>query len=90
MMKKIARFPYKKENMNRLNIQKRRLPCQVSDRWLQFPQESSPHAEGDYITVDVMTSTLTDDLEEKKSKICQLVLFREDIEAMLEACKPTT
>lgn len=90
MAKNIERFPYKKENVNRLNIQKRKLPCQVSARWLQFPQESSPLTEGDYISVDVMTSTLSDNLEEKESKICELVLFREDLEAMLAACKPKT
>lgn len=88
MTENIERFPYKKENTNRLNIQKRKLPCQVSARWLQFPEESSRHPEGDYISVDVMTSTSTDNLEEKESKICELVLFREDIEAMLAACKP--
>ena len=90
MSNKIKRFPYKKENTNRLNVQKRRLPCQVSGRWLQFPQESSPLAEGDYIKVDVMTSTLNNDLEERESKICEIVLLRKDIEAMLEACKPKT
>lgn len=90
MTKNIERFPYKKENTNRLNLQKRKLPCQVSARWLQFPQESSPHPQGDFISVDVMTSTLSDGLEEKESKICELVLFREDLEAMLAVCKSKT
>jgi len=90
MENNIERVPYKKENYRRINTHKRKLPCQVSARWLQFPQESSVHPEGDYISVDVMTSTITDSLEEKESKICELVLFREDLEAMLAACKPKT
>ena len=90
MVNKVDRLPNKKENYRKLNVHKRKLPCQVSARWLQFPQESSPYPEGDYIAVDVMTSTLTDDLEERESKICELILFREDIEAMLVACKSKT
>lgn len=87
MTEKIKRFPYNKDNSRRLNVNKGIVPCVVSSRWLKFPKESSPRPEGDYILVDVMTSTINDNDEERESKICELVLFREDLEAMLEACK---
>jgi len=88
MENNIIRMPFKKENEQRINTQKRKIPCQLSSKWLQFPQESRVHPQGDCISVDVMTAILTDDQQEKETKICELVLFREDIEAMLIACKP--
>jgi len=88
MESKITQMPCKEENLRRINTHKRKVPCQLSSKWLQFPQESHVDPQGEYMSVDVMTSALSDDLEEQEIKICELVLFREDIEAMLIACKP--
>ncbi len=87
MAKKIKRFPYSKENTQRLNTQKRIVPCHVSSRWLQFPEESSLQVDGDYISIQVMTSNTDPNDNEKEMKICGLVLYREDLEAVLAACK---
>ena len=81
-------MPYKEDNQRRINIHKRKVPCQLSGKWLQFPQESHVDPQGEFMSVDVMTSSVTDDQQEQEIKICELVLFRKDIEAMLSACKP--
>lgn len=87
MAKKIKRFPYSKESTQRLNTQKRIVPCQVSSRWLQFPEESSVQVDGDYISIQVMTSTTDANGNEKEMKICGLIIYRESLEAVLAACK---
>jgi len=88
MKNNITIMPFKKENERRINTHKRKIPCQLSSKWLQFPQESRVHPQGDCISVDVMTTVLAHNQQEVETKLCELVLFREDIEAMLIACKP--
>lgn len=88
MGNKITQMPCNEEHLRRINIHKRKVPCQLSSKWLQFPQQSHIDPQGEYMSVDVMTSTLNEDQQEQETKICELVLFREDIEAMLIACKP--
>ena len=80
MSDKIKNFPRGAERRDRLNVRKYRVPCQVSDRWLQFPQTAHALVGGDFMAVDVMT--LGGD--EKERKICELVLTRQDLIRMLE------
>jgi len=86
----IVTMPFNADIERRLNTHQRKLPCQLSSRWLQFPQESRVHPQGDCIRIDVMTTSLSDDQQNEETTLCELVLFREDIEAMLLACKPRT
>ena len=81
---KIKRLPYSAERTRRLNAKKRILPCLVSERWLQFPKKVHCYTDGNYLSVDVMTKTLNDDLSGRKSKLCELVFFKEDLEEMLK------
>lgn len=78
-MGKITRFPGSKERRARLNLNARRVPCQVSERWLQFPEHASALCDGTYIALDVMTL----DQNEKQRKLCELVLLKEDLLVML-------
>lgn len=88
MENNIKRMPYKEDNQRRINTHKRRVPCQLSEKWLQFPDQSHIDPQGEFMSVDVMTSTTNDAQQEQEVKICELVLFREDLEAMLIACHP--
>ena len=55
--------------------------CQVSNRWLQFPEGAGTGTDGeDWMIVDVMTL----DSNEQPKKICELVLSRADILQTLE------
>jgi len=61
------------------------VPCEVSSRWLQFPENSGGYfSAGEYIEVDVMTL----DQNEKPRKICNLILTRADLERALKNVKP--
>ncbi|EJO5347022.1 hypothetical protein NRP93_001088 [Clostridium botulinum] len=60
------------------------VPCEVSERWLQFDNESISLQSGELIGVNVMT--LGSDQQAKK--ICSLILTRKDIERALANVKP--
>ncbi len=51
------------------------VPCEVSGRWLQFPNESQVVDGKELMFVDVMTY----DINQNIRKICNLCLSREDI-----------
>lgn len=80
MTDKIKNFPQGAERRNRLNQVNFRVPCQVSERWLQFPETATPLNNGDFMVVNVMTKNS----EEKDRKICELVLTKQDLLKMLE------
>ena len=58
----------------------RKVKCLVSNRWIQFPLCADGFSEGTFICVDLMTLNADD----KPRKLCELVLSKEDILAMLE------
>ncbi|EPY2271303.1 hypothetical protein [Clostridium sporogenes] len=60
------------------------VPCEVSERWLQFDEKSALCEGGEFIGVDVMTLGS----DEQPKKICNLILTREDIERALANVKP--
>lgn len=56
------------------------VPCQVSGRWLQFPDTATDDR---WIFVDVMTMS-----EDKKPrKLCEMVLSKEDIMRAINSIK---
>ena len=69
---KIVRLPinWKQRMINQYG--KGYVPCEVSNRWLQLPENCSDEK---YMEVSVMTL----DKEEKPKKICDLILSKEDI-----------
>ena len=79
MSDKIKHFPRGIERRERLNRRQYKVPCQISERWLQFPLEASPLAGGDFMHVDVMTLGI----DENPRKICELVLTKQDLLAVL-------
>lgn len=71
----------KKENSTRservhlANIMEHKAECQVSSRWLQFPQTAQTVGGASFMFVDVMTMNG----DEQEKKICQLILTKEDL-----------
>lgn len=60
------------------------VPCEVSGRWLQFPEESAFIGEKNLMFVDVMTYGDND----KPRKICSLCISQEDIVRALKHVEP--
>lgn len=80
MSDKIKHFPRGTERRDRLNVRNFRVPCQVSERWLQFHETTHYLKGGDLMIVNVMTMSSQD----KERKICELVLTKQDLLRMLE------
>ena len=78
MSNNVIRYPFRGDAAKRENRKKRRVPCEVSPRWLQF-QRIDHHKNEDYISVDVMTGVPG----EQERKICELVLRKDDLLSVL-------
>ena len=77
---KVTRFPIKGYQRWRNRLGKRAVPCNVTDRWLQFPERSDSMKEGHFMFVYIMT--MPDG--ENARKICQLCVTKEDLLAALK------
>ena len=71
--------PTRSERVRMATIMEHRAECQVSSRWLQFPQSAQTVGGASFMFVDVMTLNG----EEQEKKICQLVLTKEDLREIL-------
>jgi hypothetical protein len=67
------------ERHRRANLNKGKAPCQVSGRWLQFPERAREFTDGTYLAIDVMTC----DSDGNPRKLCELVLVKEDLLELL-------
>lgn len=80
----VIRIPINAMTRLKNKLGKGAVPCQVSDRWLKFPAESSGDwGEGAFIVLDVMTL----DKNEKQRKLCELVVTREDLLSAINSVK---
>ena len=61
--------------------------CQVSGRWLRFHPDSSRLTDGEFITVDVMTTVETES-DSRDRKLCELIVTREDLTRALDTVRP--
>lgn len=77
---KIIRIPVSYDQRKINEYGQGHVPCGVSNRWLQFPEEATDLR---YIFVDVMTLNA----ENEPHKICELALKAEDITRALNAIK---
>ncbi|MDN7813751.1 hypothetical protein [Burkholderia gladioli] len=78
-MSNVKRFPGSAERRRRRNLSAGKVECQVSPRWLQFPEQATLVGGASFMAVDVMTL----DSNDKPKKLCELILTKEDIAAML-------
>jgi hypothetical protein len=80
MDNKVIRIPIRWKQRWRNRMGDRAVQCQVSNRWIQFPEGSSRNQGEDWMLVYVMTL----DANEKPRKLCELVVTRQDILHALE------
>ena len=74
MKSKIINFPFKKRKSMET---KNNVPCMVSDRWIEFPENSIGHFDGgEFIEISIKTHSYKND---KESKICNMIVTREDL-----------
>lgn len=83
-MSKIIKFPVTYSQRKRNSMGVGYVPCEVSNRWLQFPDTSCLCEGGEFIQVDVMTLGKN----EEPRKICEVILARADLERALQNVKP--
>lgn len=84
-MTNITKFPGSGERHDRRNLKTGIVECQVSGRWLQFPEKSAEVGGKEFMFVDVMTLGGN----EQPRKICEMVLAKEDLIAMLAKINTT-
>lgn len=76
----IVKIPISYNQRKRNEMGKGYVPCEVSERWLQFPELVSDYR---CITVDVMTMGRND----KPRKICDLIINMDDILRAINSIK---
>ena len=84
---KIIRLYTNFEKRQRLDAKKGKLCCEVSERWLQFSEESYPVRGTEFVSVDIMTKGASC----KDRKLCDLVLDKKyllQILSEIEAKEP--
>ena len=78
-MSNVTRFPGSGERRDRRNLKNGIVECQVSGRWLQFPETATVVGGKGFMFVDVMTLGS----DEQPRKLCEMVLAKEYLVAML-------
>jgi hypothetical protein len=78
-MGNVTKFPGSTERRKRANLKDGKVTCQVTSRWLQFPEKASVVNGESYMFIDVMTL----DTDERAKKLCVLCVTKEDLMAML-------
>lgn len=81
MSRKVFPFPRKHHARKRLDFRNRVLRCEVSPRWIQFPESSALCSDKDFLVLDIMTTGA----DEKDKKLCEMIIDRKELEEMLEA-----
>ena len=80
-MSNISRFPMKGEDRTRHDRNARRIPCEVSPRYLQFHGGTRISEGRTFLSLDVMTQN---EVNEENRKLCELILCKEDLLELLE------
>ena len=79
MNDKVVRFPGRPADRKRRDSNRGILRCEVSGRWLQFPDASDKFSDMEYLHLDIMTLGT----DEQKRKLCELVLDKQQLLKML-------
>ena len=86
--KKIVRFPISRKTRVQNRMGAGYVPCELTMRFLQFDLKSSVQADGEFISLSVMTSRDWDDGPVNPRRLCSLVVTRADLVRALAAVKP--
>lgn len=79
MTKKTTYIPGISSKRKMVDARRGKLSCEVSSRWIQFPDSSIKSEDIDYLKIDVMTIGS----DEKDKKICELILDRDLLNKIL-------
>lgn len=66
----VTKFPVKTSERRRNRLGARAVPCQVSDRWLQFPEDAGMLGDDKWMFVDVMTRASDGETHHKLTTLC--------------------
>lgn len=77
---KVVRLPNNYERKKRVDASKGELRCEVSPRWIKFPEASSKHVDTDYLSLDIMTLSSN----EEERKLCEIIVDRDLLEKILK------
>jgi hypothetical protein len=83
--KKIIKIPISFDQRKRNQKGEGYVPCEISDRYLNFYMESDVLNSGEFISVDVMTENTKDG---KDRRITSLIITRENLLEVLNKIKP--
>jgi hypothetical protein len=83
-MSNVTRFPTSGLQRRKNRLGRHSVVCVVSGRWLQFGPVSRVVGGDDFVTIDVMTGWPG---QTQVSKLCQLMVTREDLYLALERIK---
>ena len=83
-MSKVTRFPVTTWQRIKNQRGKRAVSCIVSERWLEFSENSDRIPDGEAFWVNVMTM----DKHDKPRKICELAITKEELLVALDKVKP--
>ena len=78
---KIVTLPNNYERKKRVDASKGELRCEVSPRWIKFPEASLKCVHTDYLSLDIMT--LSSNPNEEERKLCAIVVDRDILEKLL-------
>jgi len=79
MSNKIVKFPVGSNKRKRLKEKEGKIECEVSGRWIQFPEASDKFSDMEYLCLDVMTTGASDN----ERKLCELILDKQQLQKML-------
>ena len=79
MSDKIVRFPVGSKKRKRLKQKEGRIECEVSGRWIQFPEASDKFSNMEYLRLDIMTMGAPDE----ERKLCEIILDKQQLLKML-------
>jgi hypothetical protein len=73
------KYPDRRERVHLAKLMEGRADCQVSDRWLQFPETAQENRNGAGKHALMIVDVMSTNAEGKHRKLCELVLAREDL-----------
>lgn len=75
MKDEVKKFPVSHHQRYKNRLDKYSVPCQVTDRWIQFPKKGGQYKGKEYLPVEIMTWGSND----KPRRICELVITYVDL-----------
>ena len=80
MSKNVIQGLFRYKSRLKKDLKEKKLRCDISDRWIQFPQASEICSEEiDYLRLNIMTT----DINDNERKLCELLVDRSALTKIL-------